>query len=747
MFRLGLRLAVQGGRETLVRLLVTALAVMVGTALLFSVLATFHGYQAAGSKPCLKVSDGDCEPAVAADSNNEAVAALYRRDAYKGKTITRLDLAKLSGYNLSIPGVKQMPQAGEYYTSPAMAALLKQAPAEELSDRYPGKQIGTIGEAGLHSPDELIIIVGREVADMPMSEAIRVTAIGAQETTDSNAAFMRFIAMLGAVALLFPMLILVGSASRLGAARREERYAAFRLVGATPKQVNIIASADAALGSALGVVFGIGLFFVLQPFLADLAITGSRAFASDVQPALWQFLLIAVGIPVSAVAASFLSLRRVRISPLGVSRKTTPPTPRAIGLLPLLLGIGLFTVAVLVSPSNDPPFAAVPGLMLIMIGLVTGGPWLTTQTVRLIAKLAHGASALLAVRRLSDNPKAAFRSVSGLVLVVFTASVIAFMAPAILSQRFSAGNDALNNVLTVEFSPAKPLQSTEGKQLIQKLQSMSGVEAFPVYNDPLPAEEKPKPGPLQPGETVMAGPPPAAISCDSLERLKALGACPAGAQAITISSDTFEDVIINHFPGSMITKESKPQIIDDSMTFRGMFVRASDATSLEKARTILSQQVVMPFNEVLLTFGETKKAAQATEAKLQAIISAGVIVSLITAGASVAVAVAGGLIERRRPFTLLRLSGAPLGTLYKVVLWEAAIPLIIATLAAAAIGFGTAALVITQFAPDSANARIEVPDLPYILALISGPVVALLIVCATLPLVGRLTKSDNIRFE
>ena len=37
-----------------------------------------------------------------------------------------------------------------------------------------------------------------------------------------------------AAALLFPVLIFVGAATRLSAARREQRFAAMRLVGATP---------------------------------------------------------------------------------------------------------------------------------------------------------------------------------------------------------------------------------------------------------------------------------------------------------------------------------------------------------------------------------------------------------------------------------------------------------------------------------------------------------------------------------
>ena len=751
MFRLGLRLAVQGGRETLVRFLVTAFAVMIGTALLLSVLAMFHGYQTAENKPCLS-----CTPTIS-DDKNKVVLWAYKKDVYKGKQITRVDLAKVSDYRLSIPGIPHMPKAGEYYASPAMASLLAESPADQLGNRYPGKQTGSISEAGLKSPDELVIIIGRQAADMTsLPEVIRATGLEAPEGADSNDKFMQFLALLGAVALLFPMLVLVGSATRLGAARREERYAAFRLVGATPRQVNVIASADAALGAILGVVAGIGLTFALQPSLADLAITGSRAFASDMWPSVWEFVLIAVGIPVSAVVASFLSLRRVNISPLGVSRRTTPPAPRATGLWPLLVGIALFTVAVLIASSEDPPFVAVPGLILIMVGLVTSGPWLTVQAVRILAKLAHGASALLALRRLSDSPKSAFRSVSGLVLIVLTASVVAFMAPAILTQRLATEGNALNNVLTVEFPPAEGrgmasiesgppdvgLEPAEGKQLLQQLQNISGVTAFPIYSSPSPTQE----GPIPRGESI--GLPPAIIGCDSLKRLSELGTCPAGAQAVTVNGETFEEVVILHRITSAVTQESEFTSIDaDTLLLRGLFVQASDATALEKARTLLSKKVTMPFGESLLTFGETRKAAQATAGKLQAIISAGVIIALITAGSSVAVAVAGSLIERRRPFTLLRLSGAPLGTLYKVVLWEAAVPLITATLAAAAIGFGAAALVITELAPDSANASIEMPDLPYILALIAGPAIALLVVCATLPLVGRLTKPDNVRFE
>lgn len=102
------------------------------------------------------------------------------------------------------------------------------------------------------------------------------------------------------------------------------------------------------------------------------------------------------------------------------------------------------------SPDNDParlaPFAF-PGLILILIGLVVGGPWLTTQAARLLARSVRGASALLAARRLADNPKAAFRTVRGLVLAVFLGTVVAGLLPAVNSTTATPSANALSNVL------------------------------------------------------------------------------------------------------------------------------------------------------------------------------------------------------------------------------------------------------------------------------------------------------------
>ena len=77
----------------------------------------------------------------------------------------------------------------------------------------------------------------------------------------SYSSFLKIVLGLGAVGLLLPVLIFVATSTRLAAARREERFAALRLVGATPRQVNVLASVEAGLAAAAGALLGFVLFW------------------------------------------------------------------------------------------------------------------------------------------------------------------------------------------------------------------------------------------------------------------------------------------------------------------------------------------------------------------------------------------------------------------------------------------------------------------------------------------------------
>jgi len=146
MLRLGLQLTLRSGREALVRLLVTTAAVAVGVALLIGVLAEFHAFQAESNTPCWSCTTGPRVP-----SPLPARGELWNNsvDFYQGQTITRLDVAALGADAPVPPGISHLPAPGGYYASPALAALLRTVPADELGQRFPGHLIGTIGDAGL----------------------------------------------------------------------------------------------------------------------------------------------------------------------------------------------------------------------------------------------------------------------------------------------------------------------------------------------------------------------------------------------------------------------------------------------------------------------------------------------------------------------------------------------------------------------------------------------------------------------
>jgi len=141
-------------------------------------------------------------------------------------------------------------------------------------------------------------------------------------------------------ALPFPILTFIGIATRLSAARREQRFAAMRLVGATPRQISVISAVESSVAAVTGAAAGFGLFYLLRPALARINFTGGRFFTADLALNAPDILFVAIGVPLAAAGAARLALRRVTISPLRVTRSVTPPRPRAWRVLPLLAGLG-----------------------------------------------------------------------------------------------------------------------------------------------------------------------------------------------------------------------------------------------------------------------------------------------------------------------------------------------------------------------------------------------------------------------
>jgi len=756
MVRLGWYLALRSGREALTRFILTTLAVAIGVAMLLVVLSDFHAFQTTVSRPWWEGTQGTPVSQMPGPSNAELWN--YSEDFFKGQTIERLDVAALGPDAPVMPGIPQLPGPGQYYASPALAALLSTVPSDELGARFPGSQVGIIGNQALSGPDELAIIIGytpQQLAALPGT--VQVHTINTSPESYGTTNIYRFAFAIGAIVILFPILILIGTASRLAATRREERYAALRLVGATPGQVNIIASVDTVASALLGAMLGIGIFALVQPAVADVAITGARFFPKDVTPTLWGYIAVFIGVPVAAAGASVLSLQRVRISPLGVSRKVTPPAPKMSSIIPLLIGIPLFIVAILFTKSNNSGFVALVallGFVLAMIGLIVGGPWLTMQLGRLLVRFTGGASSLLAARRLTDNPQAAFRAISGLVLAVLLGTGAAVFVPSLVSAQ-QTPNNALSNVLRDQFaggpSAAVGLNPQTGAQLINQLQAYPGVTVLPIYHNPAEAPTQQVP------QQVIPGGPPASltsvVSCESLAQFPVLGQCPPGAQAVIVDT-----MILLTIDDPLWINKELPIVTQDSPSYSGnvsdlylggVLVRADNPDTLEKVRTLLTTYGALSGSHLAPeTFGEIGQIRATAYLEAERIAFFVVALTLVVAGCSLAVTVVGSLVERKRPFTLLRLSGTPTSALNKVVLLESVLPLVAAALVAAGMGYALTAVAIKALSASSGfSVPVAAPGLAYYLTMVGGLAISLIVIILTLPLLGSTTKPENARFE
>jgi FtsX-like permease family len=782
MIRLGLRLAVSGGREAVVRLVIVAAAVGIGVGLLLTVIAAVNavgvqndryawldtGTPAASARVQGVVgivvgrhgraASGGATTATSRDP----LWLLFTTDAFDGQTIYRADAAATGPDSPVPPGIPRDPGPGQYYISPALSSLLRSAPADELADRYPGHQAGLIGQAGLPSPDSLVIVVGRSAAVMShLPGAAKVTSLNSTPPSGcGNSCQIRggltpkgidFILSVVGLALLLPVLIFIGTATRLSAARREQRFAAMRLVGATPRQVSLIAAVESAVAAVVGVAIGFGLFFLLRIPLAAIPFTGQRFFPAELSLSLPDILVVAVGVPLAAAVAARLALRRVNISPLGVTRRVTPAPLRAWRVLPLLAGLAVLGFVVVHGKPASPAgqvLAFVGGFALIMIGLVIAGPWLTMAGARVLVRRASRPGALIAARRLADDPRAAFRAVSGLVLALFIFTVAAtLLATQNTEPPFVADGAGANNILVDQFSNITVVSS--GNQVavgsapppsaavLARLRQISGVQGMvEVRADPGLTITNPQ---LQ-----VQGFPAAVVSCAQLAGVPGLGRCPAGAAAAKVPASLI-DVEGNLADFTWPAADVPAQRLD-SLPLASLDVATNGSQpAIEQARTILENAYPTGTGSPPppKTVGEYNAVGNGADNAYQQLADVVILTSLAVAGCTLAVSVAGGLADRKRPFSLLRLTGARLGMLRRVIVLESAVPLLAVAAVAIGIGFATSAM----YATTEMHLSLVAPGAAYFVLTAAGIVLALGIIAATFPLLRRITGPETARSE
>ena len=143
------------------------------------------------------------------------------------------------------------------------------------------------------------------------------------------------------------------------------------------------------------------------------------------------------------------------------------------------------------------------------------------------------------------------------------------------------------------------------------------------------------------------------------------------------------------------------------------------------------------------TVGELIAQSSPANSGYQQLANTVILVSLPIAGCTLAAGIAAGLADRKRPFSMLRLTGARLAMLRRVVALETAVPLLAVAAVAIGTGFGATAM----YTALEMKHPIVAPGAAYYLLTAGGILVALAIIAATFPLLARITGPEVARNE
>ena len=745
MIRLGLRLTLGSGREAALRVLVTAAAVALGVGLLLAALAGVNGLHAQTDRGAWLDTSAQASPPTSA----AGLWWLSSTDQFGNQAIDRVDVAAAGPDAPVPPGIVHLPGPGEYYASPALTTLLQSEPANELRDRYPGRQIGIIGAAALPSPNSLIIVIGHTAHQLSqVPGAVEVGAI--QRTLAScyacqnpigSGPVLQWILAGGAVFLLLPVLILIATASRLSAARREERFAAMRLVGATPRQISVVSAVEAAVAAFAGVAVGFALFYVFRPLLYHVPFTGAPFAEGDLSLHWIDVVLALLGVPGAAVVSARLALRRVQISPLGVNRRSASRPPRIVRIIPLLAGIAVlvyFDAHGKPGSNGGQLLELLVGFVLLVVGLVLAGPWLTTAGSRLMVKRASRPATLLAGRRLLDNPKAAFRFISGLVIALFVASALIGALSSIAFVSSSGGGSAGKDTLADPFCsfstsncPASAQVPSVPGQVLAELHATPGVRGVAVVH-------------LSPSRSSFRGPfgnSFGVVACDQLAKTPAIGKCSSGATVASVGYFLSNLLGHNSHASSMIWPTVDLSVTSATRLPVDAVVVATTGSlsAIERVRTTVER--VFPFQGTPIAVDAADPSNARLLTMIQDMTDVMIVASLIIAACSLAVNIVAGLGERKRPFSLLRLTGVPTALLHRVVALESALPLLLVAAVSIVVGLVSAALYLRS----QVGIAFSIPGIGYWATVFGGLAASLAIIASTFPIINRITGPEVAR--
>ncbi|MFD3843206.1 ABC transporter permease [Streptomyces sp. NPDC058642] len=769
---MGVRFAVAGGREGWARMLLTAVGVGLGVALLLlatavpNALAVRHDREEARS---------DLTHAFSESPMRKADNTLLVRDAgtvFRDKEVRGRALQPEGPKAPLPPGVSRLPGAGEMVVSPALKRLLESGEGKMLRERLPGRIVGTIAEPGLIGAQELAFYRGADdlVFKQYSGGVERIDRFGAgyleSEETDPILVLLSLVVFL---VLLMPVGVFIAAAVRFGGERRDRRLAALRLVGSDSRMTRRIAAGEALAGSVAGLAFGTVFFLLIRELSGSVDLFDVSVFPSYLIPSPLLALLVAVAVPAAAVVVTLFALRGVVIEPLGVVRTAKPLRRRLWWRLLLPVG-GLGLLYPMIGKdrySKDfNQYQVTGGVLLLLVGVTALLPWVV-ETV--VARLGSGGVAWqLAIRRLQLSSGTAARTVNGIAVAVAGAIALQMLFTGVQGQYTKhTTNDLTRAQMKVNLEKEVPLaraaadfKATEGVaniyafdegyvadrrdnaentagvtiadcaslRAVASLPSCKDGDSFVVQGG---ADGEATPGMSKPGSTLwfdyFDGDP------DAVHR-----PTPWPVPADVKQARSITDPAGNKRGGLLLTPGALPPGTThglDGEIYLGLDQGLPDAP--DNARNT-AHRLGLPSDPVVLVSSKSDD----TYASIRTGLFVGAACVLALIGASLLVSQLEQLRERRKLLSSLIAFGTQRRTLTLSVLWQTAIPIGLGLALATAVGLTLGAVLLKM-----THKAVDV-DWASVLSMTGiGAAVTLLVTVLSLPPLLRLMRPDGLRTE
>jgi hypothetical protein len=731
---LGIRMALASGREGLARMALMVVGVAIGVPLILLAVSALPIMQSHIDRLAWHRTTADSPPTAPDHALWLAVT-----DRYDGRDIVRVHVAALGARPPVPPGVRRLPGPGEKLVSPALAELMRTVPDDQLDDRYPGRVAGRIGPDGLVMPDELVAIVGHTPEQMRAMRGVSEIR-GVEQPGDRLDLFAMWGIFLGMISVLVigPVVVFVAMTARVGGPRRDLRFAAIRLAGATRLQTAVLAATETAFAAIGGTLLGWLAFHLLRPVVARQVTLGHGmpVFVEDVRVPLAPLLVVLLGVPLVAVGTTLVALRPVQLAPLGVRQRVRRRPPGILRLVPICVGIGgtWFSMTVSNSPdSADYPALVQAALRLIslfsmlstLVGFFLAGAWVCMWVSRGLARISRGATTLMVARRIEADPYSTFRMVGGAAIAVYVATSLGFAAAA-NAQPSTADNQSL-------FAPGRP--ALDPGVVAVHVQGVPEADLAPLVSAGTVVAR------LGPGDQVV-------VSCTDLARVTNLGCpLPRYQEGVFAGQDYLraEDMFTLPY--------SDPGAADLIFQPSSLEEPGPDAARLPVQTLLIptdgtraAQERIRTLAAVTVPQSRGKTSDDLAAGPLLDVTAFGTVLPyatvfiLIFTACGLTVSVIVGVLERRRPFALLRASGVRIGELRRMVLLETGAPLALTVL----LGVGLATVQsLATIPPD----RWILPSGEFFAGLGGGAAAAFAISLIALPFMDTATRLDTVRFE